>query len=159
MGTFFIRRFLKNMAGHRRPQVQLSRQVHRLLSCFLILSFAAVAFISGQSAVLARQGNSQAQPSAATPPAGNADKGKALFMKDGCYECHDQQGQGGAGTGPRLAPNPIAFSAFVRQCRQPVDAMPPYTSKVLSDAELADIYAYLKSIPQAKPATAIPLLQ
>jgi hypothetical protein len=36
--------------------------------------------------------------------------------------------------------------------------MPPYTSKVVSDAELADIYAYLQSIPTPPPASSIPLL-
>jgi mono/diheme cytochrome c family protein len=98
-------------------------------------------------------------PGAATAaPAGNADNGKALFAKAGCYECHDYQGQGGAGTGPRLAPNPIAFSAFMTQCRQPVNEMPPYTSKVLSDKELADIYAYLQSIPAPPAASSVRLL-
>jgi len=99
-----------------------------------------------------------AQTSALAAPAGNAQNGQRLFTSAGCYECHDRQGQGGAGTGPRLAPNPIAYSAFVHQCRQPVDEMPPYTSKVLSDAELADIYAYLQSIPQPPAASSIALL-
>jgi ubiquinol-cytochrome c reductase cytochrome c subunit len=38
-------------------------------------------------------------------------------------------------------------------------AMPPYREKILSDADLADIHAYLQSIPApAKPET-IPLLR
>lgn len=98
-----------------------------------------------------------AQTSAA--PAGNAENGKRLFLAAGCYLCHDREGQGGAGTGPRLAPNPIEFSAFVHQCRQPADEMPPYTAKVISEAELADIYAFLQSIPKPPPASSIPLLQ
>ena len=96
--------------------------------------------------------------SVSAAPAGNAGNGKALFAKAGCYECHDYQGQGGAGTGPRLAPNPIAFPAFMAQCRQPVNEMPPYTSKVLSDGELADIYAYLQSIPAPPAASSVHLL-
>jgi len=36
--------------------------------------------------------------------------------------------------------------------------MPPYTTKVLSDAQLEDIYAFLKSIPAARPLKDIPLL-
>ncbi len=100
-----------------------------------------------------------AQAGSNVAPAGNAQNGGVLYARAGCYECHDRQGQGGAGTGPRLAPNPIAFSAFVHQCRQPVNEMPPYTSKILSDAELADIYAYLQSIPQPPAASSIPLLQ
>jgi len=90
---------------------------------------------------------------------GNADNGKRLFMNSGCWECHDREGQGGAGTGPRLAPNPISFEAFVHQCRQPIDEMPPYTGKILSDEGLADIYAYLSSIPKPRAAASIPLLQ
>ena len=91
-------------------------------------------------------------------PAGNAQNGQRLFTSAGCWECHDHEGQGGQGTGPRLAPNPIAYSAFVHQCRLPADEMPPYTSKVLSDAELADIYAYLLSIPKPPPVSNFPLL-
>jgi mono/diheme cytochrome c family protein len=36
--------------------------------------------------------------------------------------------------------------------------MPPYTKKVVSDRELADIYAYLQSIPQPPAAKSIPIL-
>lgn len=100
-----------------------------------------------------------ADATAVATPAGNAENGARLFTYAGCYECHDRQGQGGTGTGPRLAPNPIAFSAFIHQCRQPSDEMPPYTSKVLSDTQIADIYAFLRSVPQPPAASSIPLLQ
>jgi mono/diheme cytochrome c family protein len=36
--------------------------------------------------------------------------------------------------------------------------MPAFTAKVLSDQELSDLYAYVKSLPAAKPAKDIPLL-
>ena len=36
--------------------------------------------------------------------------------------------------------------------------MPPYTETVLSNQELADIYAYLRSIPPAPDFRTIPLL-
>ena len=36
--------------------------------------------------------------------------------------------------------------------------MPPFSAKIVSDAELADIHAYLESRPQPKPAKDIPLL-
>jgi mono/diheme cytochrome c family protein len=42
--------------------------------------------------------------------------------------------------------------------RQPTGEMPPYTKKVVTDQELADIYAYLQSIPQPPPAKSIPIL-
>lgn len=42
--------------------------------------------------------------------------------------------------------------------RQPSNEMPPYEAGVVSDAEAANIYAYLQSLPEAKAAKDIPLL-
>jgi len=81
------------------------------------------------------------------PPAGDAVNGKRVYMADGCYQCHGSVGQGSRPTGPHLAPNPVSYEAFAAQVRHPVNTMPPYTSVVLSDQELADIYAYLLTIP------------
>jgi ubiquinol-cytochrome c reductase cytochrome c subunit len=89
--------------------------------------------------------------------AADAGNGKRLFVKDGCYQCHGYQGQGGA-AGARLAPRPIVLVALTAYVRHPTGQMPPYTSKVLSDSELADIHAYLSSIPAPPPAKSIPLL-
>ena len=36
--------------------------------------------------------------------------------------------------------------------------MPAYSEKILSDQELTDILAYLRSLPAAKPVSDIPLL-
>jgi hypothetical protein len=36
--------------------------------------------------------------------------------------------------------------------------MPPYTAKVLTDAELADIQAFLEALPVPPAAKTIPLL-
>ncbi len=92
-------------------------------------------------------------------PAGNAETGKKIFMKDGCYECHGREGQGAAeAAGPRIGPLQISFDAFAKYIHQPTGQMPPYTSKVISDQELADIYAYLQSRPRAAPSKDIPLL-
>src|SRR6516165_2407854 len=90
-------------------------------------------------------------------PAGNAQKGKQLFQSYGCYQCHGREAQGGAGTGPRLAPKPIAFAALSRYVRQPTGQMPPYTRKVVSDQDLADIYAFLEARPQPPAAKSIPI--
>ena len=92
-------------------------------------------------------------------PNANADNGKKLYLSAGCYECHSREGQGGEGTGPRLAPNPIGFAAFLHQLRQPSNQMPPYTGKVLSDGQVSDIYAFLQSIPKPPDVASIPLLQ
>ena len=56
------------------------------------------------------------------------------------------------GTGPRLAPNPMPYENFAAQLRKPANTMPPYTPLVVSDAQLADIYAYVSGLPgPAKP--------
>jgi len=87
----------------------------------------------------------------------DAAKGKALFSKYGCYECHGTAGQGTT-AGARLAPKPITLPALIAYVRKPAGQMPPYTVKVVSDAELADIRAYLASIPDPPPSKSIPLL-
>src|SRR6185436_16116721 len=92
-----------------------------------------------------------------TAPAANISNGKRVFEKDGCYECHGYAGQGGR-DGARLAATSMPAPSFVRYVRRPSGAMPAFTAKVLSDQELADIYAYVKSLPAAKPAAEIPLL-
>jgi ubiquinol-cytochrome c reductase cytochrome c subunit len=88
---------------------------------------------------------------------GNADNGKSLFMKDGCYECHNPNAQGG-GAGPRLAPDPLPFDAFLRQLRTPAQEMPPYEQAILSDQQAADIHAFLATIPASPDWKTIPLL-
>jgi mono/diheme cytochrome c family protein len=90
------------------------------------------------------------------PAAGNVENGKRLYLKDGCYECHGYAGQGGAGA--RLAPRVLAAPAFIAYVRHPAGAMPPYTSKVASDAELNDIRAFLATMPAPPPLKSIPLL-
>lgn len=91
-------------------------------------------------------------------PAGNAENGKKLFAKFGCYECHGREAQGGGYNGPRLAPDPIPFSVVQSYIRHPQGEMPPYTEKVVSDKDLADIYAFFKSQPEPPPLKSIPIL-
>jgi ubiquinol-cytochrome c reductase cytochrome c subunit len=104
-----------------------------------------------------------AAPKADTPTAadkssaGNAQNGKLVFTRDGCYECHGRVAQGGVG--PRLGPHPLPLAAIITYIRQPTAEMPPYTAKVISDAEIADIYAFLQSIPDPPKADTIPLLK
>ena len=86
-----------------------------------------------------------------------AQNGKKLFAVNGCYQCHGREAQGSA-TGPRLGPRPMALAALTAYVRQPKGQMPPYTSKVLSDRDLADIYAFLQSLPEPPAAKSVPLL-
>ena len=83
--------------------------------------------------------------------------GAALYRKNGCYECHVNDAQGGP-QGPRLGPNPIPFPRFVGYVRNPSGDMPPFTAKVLSDDDLSKIYAFLQSRPTPPPVKDIPLL-
>lgn len=92
-------------------------------------------------------------------PSGDAKNGKKLFAVDGCYQCHGYEAQGAAPTGPRLAPKPIAFAQFQKYVRQPTGQMPPYTVKSIPDRDLADIYAFLQSLPAPPAADSILLLK
>ena len=101
----------------------------------------------------------RAQQNSDGSPTGNADNGKKLFMADGCYECHGRMGQGAAQTGAaRIGPPILPFEAFQGYVRSPANNMPPYSAKAVPDKDLADIYAYLKSIPMPPKGKDIPLL-
>lgn len=102
--------------------------------------------------------NTSSTPKAGAAPAGNKENGKRVYISYGCYECHGREAQGGTATGPRLGPRPIVFAAFSLYVRQPSGQMPPYTSKVVSDQDLSDIYAFLQSLPQPPAVKSIPLL-
>lgn len=101
------------------------------------------------------------KPAAAETPASSTDPkvnaGAALFKKNGCYECHANEAQGGP-QGPRIGPNPLPYPRFAAYVRNPTGDMPPFTSKVVSDDELASIYAFLQARPSPPPVKDIPLL-
>ena len=92
-----------------------------------------------------------------TLAAGSAEKGKLAYVKHGCWQCHGYVGQGGA-AGPKVAPNPMPFQAFAVFVRFTKGAMPPYQKAILPDEDLADIHAYLQSIPKSPDYRSIPLL-
>ena len=89
-------------------------------------------------------------------PAGSADRGKQIYMTVGCWQCHGFGGQGGQGTGPRIADTP--FEAVMTQLRHPGGEMPAYEPVILSDQAAADIYAYLQTQPKVAAVKDIPLL-
>jgi ubiquinol-cytochrome c reductase cytochrome c subunit len=82
--------------------------------------------------------------------------GEALFQANGCYMCHGTVGQGGVG--PAVAVDLIPYAALSVYVRHPTGDMPPFSEKILSDADLHDIYAYLSSQPEPKNPDSIPLL-
>ncbi len=93
-------------------------------------------------------------------PAGDAANGKRIFLADGCFTCHGRAGQGGAYNGPApiLAHTALPFDGFKGQVRNPVNDMPAYNEAVLSDKDIADIYAFVVSLPGPKSAKDFPIL-
>ncbi len=88
---------------------------------------------------------------------GNSAAGKDLYMKYSCYACHGFSGQNGPGA--RLVPMRMTTGAFTAYVRSPrMRQMPSFSTKVLSDQQLADIHAYIKTLPESKPAKDIPAL-
>jgi mono/diheme cytochrome c family protein len=91
--------------------------------------------------------------------AADAARGKMLFtQKYGCFQCHGNEGQGSAITGPKLAPNPIPYEALSNFVRTSSRNMPPFRVEILPEADLQDIYAYLQSIKPGPDWKSIPLL-
>lgn len=89
--------------------------------------------------------------------AGRVDVGAELYSAYGCYSCHADEAQGGQ-HGPRLGPDPITFARFAWYTRHPTRTMPPYSAVVLTDQDMADIYAFVEAQPQPPPLESIPLL-
>jgi ubiquinol-cytochrome c reductase cytochrome c subunit len=83
--------------------------------------------------------------------------GQALYLRVGCYECHGTVGQGGI-AGARIVPLTLPWLGFQLYVRRPAGQMPRFSQQVLSDAQLADIFAFISSVPQSRSAADIPLL-
>ena len=94
---------------------------------------------------------------AAQTAEGNVENGRVLFVKIGCYQCHGYAGQGGI-AGARLAGISLQAKDVIRYVRRPPGEMPAYPVKSVSDQELTDISAYIRSLPAPKPVKDIPLL-
>ena len=111
--------------------------------------------------LLASAFQAQAQQPSANERA-SPTNGKLAFMRAGCYACHGTVGQGGAGA--RLAPFTLPLEGFQIWVRNGtpgwgfISGMPEYTAAVVTDQEVADIRAYLASLPAPRAADEIPLL-
>ena len=89
---------------------------------------------------------------------GDVANGKQIYMQNGCYQCHGTVGQGGL-AGARLAQTKLTLAGFTAYVRNPAPgSMPPYRAKVMSDQELADVFAYVQSVPPPVPLANIPIL-
>jgi len=121
-----------------------------------VLVFAAALFVTSITA--AAQNAPAPKPAApAAAPAGKIENGGVLFRKIGCYQCHSNEGQGGL-SGPRIGPNLVPYARFSSYIRKPTAEMPPYSTKVLTDQELADIYAWVNARPRPPAVSSLPQL-
>ena len=111
---------------------------------------------AGQAAAVATPAPAAA-PAAARALVGRAAVGATLYKKAACFFCHSEEAQGGA-NGPRIGPDPIPYARFVQYVRNPRGEMPPFTSKVLADQDLADIYAFLQARTKPPALDTIKLL-
>jgi mono/diheme cytochrome c family protein len=134
----------------------------RLVSRTGIAMLAAVAFGASICAIAQTQtpAQAQAQAQAQDEPRGDAGNGKRIYLALGCFTCHGRSGQGGAYNGPApiLASTALPFDGFKGQIRNPANDMPAYSDALLSDKDVADIYAFVKSLPGSRSAKDIPIL-
>ena len=94
----------------------------------------------------------------AAEPVGDARRGQAIFNTMGCYSCHGAVGQGNGRDGPRISPPP-PYAALLQQLRSPRYEMPAYVAASVPDQAVADIHAYLASLPRTADPKAIKALQ
>jgi mono/diheme cytochrome c family protein len=82
-------------------------------------------------------------------PQGDAANGKEIYLRDACFTCHGRSGQGGVYRRPTpiLARTPLPLDGFRALVRNPPSDMPAYSEAVLSDKDIADIYAFVESLP------------
>src|SRR6266852_6585689 len=128
----------RELLGHEDTKTRKTVWLRAFVTSWLLIAGASVVGLTAQ-----------------TPAAGNAQQGKELYLKYSCYACHGYDGHGGAGA--RLVPLAMTVTRFTAYVHNP-RRMPPYTEKVLSDAQLADLFAYIKSLPVSPPADQIPLI-
>jgi ubiquinol-cytochrome c reductase cytochrome c subunit len=115
------------------------------------ICFAIIAAFMAASAGIAQT------PAAPAAQTGDAANGKKLFVTYLCWSCHGSNGRAG-GAAPAITPSTRSAEDLIKYVRKPRGAMPPYTSKSISDRELSDIAAYLRTIPKDPDAKTILLL-
>lgn len=82
--------------------------------------------------------------SACSTPPGSAEDGKRWYMMHNCYSCHGLNGDDGQG--PVIDTSKMSYRRFnsvVRNARSPI--MPLFPEDKLSDQDIADMYAWLKT--------------
>jgi len=93
------------------------------------------------------------------PPPGSVEKGKKLYVDLACHSCHGTHAQGGGRNAEPPIPLGYPWAGFLPQMRKPRQDMPAYEEKLVSNQDVADLYAYFASIRPAPAAKDIPLLR
>lgn len=93
--------------------------------------------------------------------AASAESGKKAFVAHGCWQCHGFEGQGSVATsnGKVIAHTELPYESFEAFVRGTNRAMPPYSEQILPASDLADIYAYIQSVPKPPEVSSIQLLK
>jgi mono/diheme cytochrome c family protein len=121
---------------------------------YMILCAATLAMV-----LIGLPASARAQEAAAKSKdaaAGDVPAGKRAFTGAGCVACHGADGKGTT-LAPQIAPPPVPLADLIHYVRQPSGKMPPVTSSVVSDRQLANIYAYLQSVaPPSSAGSAAP---
>src|SRR4029453_2994392 len=148
----------RSRMGHRsrrqrRPPAK--PVVARSLAAAALLLFISATPLTAQSTSPAGQA---ARPAGAAPQAsGDASRGKAVYARAGCANCHGASGEGAGAV--RLVPMSHQLSAFTALVCQPSSGvMPALTPAAASDADVTALYAYLRSLsPKAETRAAAQL--
>ena len=96
----------------------------------------------------------------AGPPDGNATRGRQLYYAHTCYGCHGYNGETGArdlvGTGSPIVEDETTFRLFLRlradQAPElPSTKMPNFPATALSDADVHDLFAFIRTLRANAP--------
>ena len=131
---------------------------HTIVSLVAVALFVAGAHAQGRGGGAGQQPGTAGAAVAAKPvTTGDATRGRQLFLDYSCYACHGYNAQ--TGNGQRLLPPRLTQQVFTLYIRAPrTQQMPAYSTKLISDAEAADIYAYILSLPREPDLKDVPLL-
>ena len=86
-----------------------------------------------------------AEEDGAAAVTGDPAHGQELFFANGCNLCHGDQGQGGLGS--TIASTGLTLEQVIQQYRDPRDQMPRFPAEAVPDEDVADIYAWLQTLP------------
>jgi ubiquinol-cytochrome c reductase cytochrome b subunit len=100
---------------------------------------------SGATATTAAAGASTTTAAAGATGTGNVAAGLKAFTASGCVACHPSNGKV-AGVGPKLL-GTTRDDAYIRNnIRNGLNAMPAFTTDQVSDQQITDLIAYIRSL-------------